>query len=290
MAASTLTVRANAVGSLLRETLSEWWRDDALRLGASLSYYTLFSLAPILVVSVAVAGLVFGQEAASGRVVEQTRGLVGPEGASAVQAMIEHAAVRPGAGWTATLLGVATIAIGASGAFAELQYALNRVWNAEPPPRRGWLATLRVRFLSFSMVLVIGFLLLVALVVSAVLSALDEFAGRWADTLQPVLAALDTTTSFALATGLFAAIFKVLPDTDVRWSDVWIGAAVTALLFVIGKAAIGLYLGNTSVASVYGGASSVVVILLWVYYSAQILFLGAEFTQVFARRGGSRAA
>ena len=275
---------ARAAYSLLRETLTEWWRDDALRLGAALSYYTVFSLAPILVVTVAVAGLVFGQEAASGRLVDEMRGLIGPDGAKVVSTLIEHAALKPDAGWTATLIGLATIAIGASGAFGQLQYALNEIWNVRPDPSRGVIGVLRDRFLSFSMVLVIGFLLLVALVVSAALSALDDVAGAYGDFLQPILAIVNFVASFGIITGLFAAIFKVLPSTEVRWADVWIGAAVTAALFVVGKEAIGLYLGNASVASVYGAASSIVVILLWVYYSSQILFLGAEFTQVFARR------
>jgi membrane protein len=280
---------ARTVYSLLRETVTEWWRDDALRLGAALSYYTVFSLAPILVVSVAVAGLVFGQEAASGRLVEEMKGLLGPEGAKVISTLIERAALKGDAGWLATAFGLATIAIGASGAFGQLQYALNEIWNVEHAPSGGFLKVLRDRFLSFSMVLVIGFLLLVALVVSAALSALDEVTGSYGDVVQPVLAVVNFATSFGIITLLFAAIFKVLPSTDVRWSDVWVGSAVTAALFVVGKELIGLYLGNASVASVYGAASSIVVILLWVYYSSQILFLGAEFTQVFARRYGRAA-
>jgi len=271
---------------LLRETLVEWWRDDALRLGAALSYYTLFSLAPILVVSVAVAGLVFGQEAASGRIVAEMRGLMGPEGARAIQTMIERAAWHPDSSWLAAALGLGTIVLGASGAFGQLQYALNEIWNVEAPPSQGFARLLRTRLVSFSMVLVLGFLLLVALVLSAAISALDELAGGYGEALQPLLSALELVGSFTLITALFAALFKFLPDTEVRWSDVWVGAAVTSLLFVAGKTAIGLYLGNSGVASVYGAASSLAVILVWVYYSAQILFLGAEFTQVFARRRG----
>jgi membrane protein len=277
---------------LLRETISEWWRDDALRLGAALSYYTVFSLAPILIVSVAVAGLVFGREAASGQLVGEMQGLLGPDGAQVIATLIERAAVKGDAGWIATAVGIATIVIGASGAFGQLQYALNEIWNVEAPPAKGFLGVVQDRFLSFSMVLVIGFLLLVALVVSAALSALDQVAGTYGAILQPIFAVVNTAASFALVTFLFAAIFKVLPNADVRWSDVWIGAAVTAGLFVVGTELIGLYLANTSVASVYGAASSLVVLLVWVYYSAQILFLGAEFTQVFSRRraGAARVA
>jgi membrane protein len=269
---------------LLRETLVEWWRDDALRLGAALSYYTLFSLAPLLVVSVAVAGLVFGQEAASGRIVAEMRGLMGPEGAAAIQSMIERAAWQPDASWLAAALGLGTILLGATGAFGQLQYALNEIWNVEAKPGRGFWALLRARLLSFSMVLVLGFLLLVALVLSAVISALDEVLGGYAEAVQPLLSAIELVGSFGLITLLFAAMFKLLPDTDVRWSEVWVGAAVTSLLFAVGKSAIGLYLGNSSIASVYGAASSLAVILVWVYYTAQIVFLGAEFTQVYARR------
>jgi membrane protein len=275
---------ARTAYTLLRETLSEWWRDDALRLGAALSYYTVFSLAPILIVSVAVAGLVFGREAASGQLVAEMQGLLGPEGAQVISTLIERAALKGDAGWIATAIGIATIVIGASGAFGQLQYALNEIWNVEAPPAKGFLGAVQDRFLSFSMVLVIGFLLLVALVVSAALSALDQVAGTYGAILQPIFAVLNFAASFALVTFLFAAIFKVLPNADIRWSDVWVGAAVTAGLFVVGKELIGLYLGNTSVASVYGAASSLVVLLVWVYYSAQILFLGAEFTQVFSRR------
>ena len=271
---------------LLRETLLEWWRDDALRLGAALSYYTLFSLAPILVVSVAVAGLAFGQEAASGRIVAEMRGLMGPEGAAAIQTLIERAAWQHDTSWLAAALAIGAIVLGASGAFGQLQYALNEIWNVEAPRDHGFARLLRARLLSFSMVLVLGFLLLVALVLSAAVSALDDVFGRYGEALQPFLSALEMASSFGLVTLLFAALFKFLPDTDVRWADVWVGAAVTSLLFVVGKAAIGLYLGNSAVTSVYGAASSLAVILVWVYYSAQILFLGAEFTQVLARSRG----
>jgi membrane protein len=273
---------------LLRQTLVEWWQDDALRLGAALSYYTVFSLAPILVVTVAVAGLVFGQEAASGRIVTEMKGLLGPEGASAIQTLLERAAWQPGNSRLAAALGLATIVVGASGAFGQLQYALNEIWNVEAPSR-GFGALLRSRLLSFSMVLVLGFLLLVALVLSAALAALDELAGGLGEALQPLLATLEVVGSFALITALFAALFKLLPDAEIRWSDVWVGAAVTSLLFVVGKTAIGLYLGNSGVASVFGAASSLVVILVWVYYTSQILFLGAEFTQVYAKRRGRGA-
>jgi membrane protein len=277
-------MNAAEIPSLLRQTVVEWWHDDALHLGAALSYYTVFSIAPILVVSVAVAGLFFGADAASGRIVDEMKGLMGAQGASIIQTLIERASFHPRAGWVATAIGVATIVVGASGAFGELQYALNKVWDAPAPERAGWLTAARKRLVSFGMVLAIGFLLLVSLVISAALSALDTLAGGWGERVQPLLALANLAASFGIATALFAGLFKILPDVSVRWRDVWAGAAATAALFVVGKALIGLYLGNSGVTSMYGAAGSLVVVLIWVYYSAQILFLGAEFTQVLAKR------
>jgi membrane protein len=271
------------MGGLLLQAVTTWWRDGGPRLGAALSYYTVFSLAPVLVVSVAIGGLVFGAEAASGRVVAELRGLMGPEGASAVETLLQRASLRPGAGIGATAFGIAAILFGASGAFAELQHALNQILNVEPLRASHWRSLLRARLASFSLVLVIGFLLLVSLVVSALLGALDDLV-RGGDSLQPLLEGLHLVVSFAAVTALFAAIFRVLPDTRLPWRDIWPGAAAAALLFSAGKFAIGLYLGNTAVASVYGAASSVIVLLVWVYYSAQILFLGAELTQALSLR------
>ena len=268
---------------VVAEAVSAWRRDDGLRLGAALSYYTAFSLAPVLIVSVGVAGLVFGAEAASGRIVAELSGLMGPDGAKAIQTLIEHASLRPGAGWAATLFGVGTILFGASGAFAELQHALNSIWDVEPPRRSSWLAALRSRLLSFSMVLAIGFLLLVSLVISAALATLDDVFGD-VGRLQPLLAILNGALSWIVIAVLFALIFRVLPDRRIPWRDIWPGAATAALLFVLGKFAIGVYIGNTSVASVYGAASSLAVLLVWVYYSAQSLFLGAEVSQALCRQ------
>ncbi|HEU4429416.1 MAG TPA: YihY/virulence factor BrkB family protein [Myxococcota bacterium] len=272
---------------LVRETVVEWWRVDALRHGAALAYYSVFSLAPILVISVALAGLVFGEEAARGHIVGEIGGLVGEDGAEAIQTLIEKASLQEDTGLAASLIGVATLLFGATAAFGQLQYALNRIWDVRENARSGWKGLVRARFVSFSMVLVIGFLLLTSLVVTAALAALDQLVGTRIEYLQPILNALNTVVSLGVITCLFAAIFKVLPDTRIAWRDVWLGAAVTALLFVVGKTVIGLYIGNTSVASTYGAASSVVVLLLWIYYSAQIVFLGAEFTHVVARRRGA---
>lgn len=274
--------------SLARQAVVEWWSGDSLRHGAALAYYSVFSLAPVLVISIAVAGLVFGEEAARGHVVRELAGLVGEDGGSAIQTLIEKASLHRDAGFATAISGVVTLLLGASAAFGQLQYALNRIWNVQTPARRTWRELLRTRLLSFAMVLVIGFLLLTSLVLSAALSALDEAMNSRLAALQPALAILNAVLSLAVVTVLFAAIFKVLPDASIPWRHVWLGAAVTALLFVIGKALIGLYLGNTAVASAYGAASSLVVLLLWIYYSAQIVFLGAVFTRiVFLRRGAA---
>lgn len=293
MSAASLPIQIATVSRsgfrLLQQAALAWWRDDVPRLGAALSYYTVFSLAPVLIVSVAVAGLVFGTDVASEQIAYQLGGLMGPEGASVIATLIERAALKDDAGWVATAIGVVTILIGASGAFGELKHALNRIWEVEAPPSGGFLRFLRTRLASFSMVLAIGFLLLVSLVISAGLSALDQLTGSAGDALQPLFSVLNLLISLGVVTLLFGLIFRVLPDRRVEWRDIWPGAAASALLFVLGKSAIGLYLGNTAVASVYGAASSVVVLLVWVYYSTQILFLGAELTEVIGslRKEGS---
>lgn len=284
-------MRPRELLALARESFSEWRRDDALTLGAALAYYTTFSLAPLLVVVIAIAGMVFGREAVEGRLVGEIQGLVGRQGAEAVQTMIAHAGRHEDAGLVAALLAVLATLFGATGVFAQLQASLDRIWNVPPPERAvGIRAMLKVRALSFGMVLAVGFLLVVSLVLSAALAALDDFAGGVLPVLQPLLQALNFALSFALVTLLFALIFKVLPDVDVAWRDVWTGAALTALLFTVGKFLIGLYIGESGVASTYGAAGSLVVVLLWVFYSAQILFFGAEFTQVYSRRHGTNAA
>jgi membrane protein len=269
---------------LVRETVSDWWADDALRLGAALAYYTVFSLAPVLVIVIGVAGLVFGEDAARTGLLDQLRALMGPDGAAAVETVIEKASRRESTSLWATMLAVALTMLGASGAFGQLQRALNEIWEVADSRRRGFGEFLRSRLLSFGMVLLIGFLLLVSLVLAALVATLDELLTQRVTVLQPLLGLVQFGLSLGIATLLFAAIFKVLPDADVRWSDVWVGAFATALLFEVGKALIGLYIGNAGVGSMYGAAGSLVTLLLWVYYSSQILFLGAEFTQVWARR------
>jgi membrane protein len=276
-----------ALWALLKDTAVEWNQDQAPQLGAALAYYAVFSLAPLLVIAVSIAGLVFSREAATGQVVGQIQGLVSQDAAVAIQEIIENAN-KPETGIFATIVGVVMLLFGASGVFGELQQSMNAVWDIEPKPKRGLWAMVKDRFFSFSMVLGTGFLLLVSLVISAGLAAMGEFFTGLLPGGEVVLQVVNFIVSLAVITVLFALIFKYIPDAEIAWGDVWIGASATALLFTAGKVLIGLYIGHSSFSSTYGAAASLVVILLWVYYSAQILFFGAEFTQVYANTYGSR--
>ena len=272
---------------MLKESFQEWKDDDALSLGAALAYYTIFSLAPMLLIAISVAGLVFGREAAQGELVGQMRGLVGQQGAEAIQTMVANAGKQGSGGVLGTILGIVTILFGATGVFAQLQSSLNKIWNVEAKPGQGIWSFLRNRILSFGMVLGIGFLLLVSLAVSAAVAALDTYVTGLFPAAEVVIGIVTAVFGLAVITVLFAMIFRYLPDVKIAWKDVWTGAAVTSVLFLIGKVLIGLYLGNSTVASTYGAAGSLVILLLWIYYSTQILFFGAEITQVYARRYGS---
>ncbi|MBZ0298729.1 MAG: YihY/virulence factor BrkB family protein, partial [Anaerolineae bacterium] len=278
---------ARTLFNLMKTTFDEWNRDKAPRLAAALAYYTAFSIAPLLVIVIAVVGLVYGQEAARGEIVRQIQGQVGPDIAQMIQTMIENSATQS-SGVIATILGLAAIIFGAAGFFGQLQDALNTVWEVTPKPGKGLITVIKERFLSFTMVLGIGFLLLVSLTISAMLASLHHFVGNLLPEAQFITQILNIVLSFGLITVMFAMIYKVLPDVQIAWKDVWVGAMLTAMLFTIGKALLGLYLGNSGVSSTYGVAGSFVVLLLWVYYSAQILLFGAEFTQVYARRFGSQ--
>jgi len=273
---------------LFKRTLSAWSEDKAPTLAAALAYYTVFSIAPLLIISVAVAGLAFGEEAARGEVQEQLQGLVGANGAKVIQDMMLSAS-KPAEGLIATVVGLGILLFGATGVFAQLQDTLNVIWKAEPPKINGILDFLRVRLLSFTMVLGVGFLLLVSLLLNAALAAVGAYASRLVPGWEFFWQLINLGISFAVITLLFAMIYKVLPDAQVEWRDVWLGAAVTALLFSLGKFAIGLYLGKSSVASTYGAAGSVAILFIWVYYSAQLLFLGAEFTHAYSERHGALA-
>jgi membrane protein len=274
--------------AFLAETAGEFGRDRCFHLAAALSYYTLFSLAPMLVVVIAAAGIFFGREAVSGEIYGQLRALIGPEGAMAVQKMIQGAA-KPDLSRWAGLLGAITLFVGATTVFIQLQDALNVVWGVKPRARGGqamW-KMLRDRVLSFGMILGVGFLLVVSLAANTLLAATSDYiSARYPAIPVAVFQTLETVCSFAVITVLFAMLFKFLPDARVRWRDVWIGAAVTAVLFAAGKELIGFYLGRSDLTSTYGAAAAVVILILWVNYSSLILFAGAEFTQVYARRYG----
>ncbi|MEP6894095.1 MAG: YihY/virulence factor BrkB family protein [Chloroflexota bacterium] len=282
------TKNPKALWNLMKNTATKWSLDQAPRLGAALAYYATFSLAPLLIIAIAISGLVFGREAASGQIVGQIQGLVGQDTASTIQAMIAKSN-QPATSILTSLVGLLTLLLGASGVFGELQRSLNEIWGVKPKPKRGLLATLKDKFFSFGIVLGSGFLLLISLVVSAGLAAMSNIFVGLTPGWGVITQIINFIISMAVITVLFALIFKYIPDTKIIWADVWSGAALTALLFTIGKALIGLYIGYSSLASTYGAAASLVVILLWVYYSAQILFFGAEFTQVYANMYGSRS-
>ena len=276
------------IWAVVRRAAFKWSADDCLALGAALAYYTVFSLAPVLVIVIAVAGALFGQEAAQGEIVEQIRSLVGEEGAAAIQALVQSAS-RPGAGSRATLIGLLVLLFGSTSAFTQLQSALNRIWEVPAQEHSGIWDMVRARFLSFAAVLGTGFLLSVSLVLSAAAAALGRFGGGYVP-FGGVLGLADVVGSMIVHTLLFAMIFKVLPDAVIEWRDVWVGATVTAALFVVGKFAIGLYLGRSDLGAAYGAAGWVILVLAWVYYSAQIVLFGAEFTHAYgAGRADGRA-
>jgi membrane protein len=274
---------------MARHSVAAWIDDYAPSMGAALAYYTMFSIAPLLVIVIAVAGILFGNDAAKGHVLAELRGIMGEEGALAVEGLLESAS-DPEKSSLAALVGIIALLVGATSVFAELQSALDRIWRAEPtqPSESVW-RWVQTRMLSLGMILGFGFLLLVSLVMSAALAALGDWWGPLFGAWELILQTLNFIVSFVIVTLIFAMIYKSLPHVSIDWRDVWIGATVTALLFTVGKLLIGFYLGRTSIASAFGAAGSLVVLLLWVYYSAQIFLLGAEFTWVYAHRHGSRA-
>ena len=277
--------KITTIFSLLKEAFQEWQKDKASLLAAALAYYTVFSITPLLVIAIAIVGAVFGQEAARGEILSQINSLVGDQGAQAIEMALNNAN-QPRISSVASLISVVVLLVGASGVFAQLQEALNTIWNVKPKPNVGIWNFVRKRLLSFGMVLAIGFLLLVSLVISAVLSGISKMDLNLLPGLASLWQLLNFAVSFGFITVLFALIYKYLPDVKIRWKDVWVGAIITALLFGLGKYLIGLYLGRGSLGSAYGAAGSLIVFLAWVFYSAQILLFGAELTQVYARRYG----
>src|SRR5436190_2911981 len=272
-----------------RAAVNGWLDDRAPSMGAALAYYTVFSLSPLLLIAISIAGLLFDPDAARDAVVSTFGGLVGENGAQAVRSLIANAQDTT-QGVIATIVGAVALVIGATTVFAELQTDLDLIWKVPPRTSAGLWNFFRSRFLSFGMVLAIGFLLLASLLVNAALAALGSAWQSSLGDLEPLLHVLDLMVSFVVITAMFALIYKLLPSAPIAWSDVWIGAAVTSLLFSLGKLGIGLYLGKSALASSFGAAGALVVLIVWLYYSTQIFLLGAEFTFVYARRHGSHAA
>ncbi len=282
-------MRLKIVFQLLNETYEGWEEDKVSRLAAALAYYTIFSLAPLLIIVIAIAGAVIGGDVARGQLVGQLQQLVGADGAAVIDTVITVAS-KPNQSTSiiASAVGVLVLAFGAVGVFVQLQDALNTIWEVAPKPERNVKTFIFQRFLSFGMVLGIAFLLLVSLAISAALAFVNDFIGSLAPDMGFLLSIINLAISFSVITLLFTLIFKYLPDVKIAWGDVIIGAMMTALFFTIGKYLIGLYLGRSTFSSAYGAAGSLVVLLVWIYYSAQIIFVGAEFTQVYARHFGSR--
>ena len=280
-------MRPRDLPNLMRLTALAWWDDNVFRLAASLAFYTTLSLAPITLVAVALAGIAFGEESAKRQLVDQVGALIGSEGGRAIETMVASLH-RAGGGPIAAVIGTVSVLVGSTAVFAELQSALNKIWDVRTDPDRGALGELvRKRLLSLVLVVGVGFLLLVSLVLDATVAGAQAYVAQGIPLLPWIWQATSQILSLALATVLFMMIYKLLPDVQLSWRDVAVGALVTALLFSLGRHLIGLYIGRISVGSAYGAAGSFVVLLLWVYYSALISFFGAEFTQVYARREGS---
>jgi membrane protein len=272
---------------LLKEAAFDWVNDGAMRLSSSLAYYAIFSLAPLLVIVISIAGLVFGEEAARGQLSQQIAVIAGTGAGDAIQAAVQSSAAQKSAGVLATVISTALLLFGASTVFAELKDALNMIWGVVVKPGRPFLTLVNDRFFSFSIVLAIGFLLLVSLIISVLLAALGHYVSGRFQLPPAVWKVWDVAISFVVVSALFAMIYKLLPNVRLRWRDVWLGAVATSLLFTLGKLVIGYYLATASIASSFGAAGSVVIVLAWIYYSACILFFGAEITKIYARKFGS---
>ena len=277
-----------SVWDMIKQTALSWNDINAPQLGAALAFYTMLSIAPLLVMCIGIAGMVFGHDAAQGRVVAQIQGLVGYEGGQAIQSVLAHAA-KLSSGIAAMSVGVLLLLFGASSVFGQLRDSMNLVWGVKNSTTSGLMGLIKYRFVSFAMIIGVGFLLLVSLLFSAAAAAAGKFVGGYLPVPEAVLHAANYVISFVAVTLVFALMYKVVPEVRIEWEDVWIGAAVTSALFSLGKFLIGIYLGKASIGSAYGAAGSLVVFLVWVYYSAQIFLMGAEFTRVFAERHGSRA-
>lgn len=274
--------------ALLKETVQEWFKDKAATKSAALAFYTIFSLAPLLIIAIAVAGIFFGETTARQELHTQVEQLIGNEGANLIGRILNHTQ-KTRTGWFAALVGLLTLLFGASAVFGQLHESLNSIWHAQIPTKKNsFLTFLRSKFLAFVMVLIIGFLLLTSLIISAALSVMNYYFKELWDGMEVIWQMVNLGISFALITILFAMIFKILPDVVIRWSDVWLGAAISSFLFTVGKFFIGLYLAHSTIVSAYGAAGSVIVFLFWIYFSVQVLFLGAEFTKVLTLKSGRK--
>lgn len=280
-------MKLRKIGRLLQETFKEWQEDKASRIAAALAYYTVFSISPLLVIVVAIAGAFFGQQTAQEQIVEQLTELVGKDGVQPILLALNNMS-QPKIRGVASLISIGVLILGASGIFAQLQDALNTVWKVKPQPGQGILPFIRKRLSSFLMVLAIGFLLMLSLILSAVVSTLTRYSSDFLPSSAIPWGKLDFFISLGLMTFLFCLMFKYVPDVKIAWKDVVVGSIITALLFLFGKFLLGMYLSKGSLGSAYGAAGSLIVFLAWVYYSAQIILLGAEFTQVYTRMYGSK--
>lgn len=276
---ATHSMNYKMVWSILRETFSAWNEHEAPRLGASLAFYTILSLAPLVLILMAIVAMIFGHSSAQSRLLDEVESMIGHQGSEAVKGMIEQAQ-KPAAATFASIIAAITLLLGAAGVFGELRWALSRMWDVNREIQVGLWATIKQRLFSFGMVLATGFLLLVSLVISAALAALGKFFGDFLPMPEFLLSAINSVVSLAGIIVLFALIYRYVPDAKIRWKDIWIGAAVTAFLFTIGRSLLALYLGKAAVGSPYGAGGALIVVIVWVYYSAMIFLFGAEFTHV----------
>lgn len=280
-------ITPRGIWSVLKKSFNGFIDDKVMKLSASLAYYTVFSIGPMIIVIIYIAGLLYGKEAVEGTVFEEIKGLVGANAAVQVQEMIKNAALQT-EGNFAFIVGIVTLVIGATSVFAEIQDSINQIWNLKPKPKKGWLKMITDRLLSFSVIISLGFILLVSLLVNGVIEILmDKLQARFPNVTVVVVYIINVLITFIVISTLFGVIFKVLPDAEIKWKDVTVGAMVTAALFMLGKFAITFYIGTSDVGGTYGAAGSLVILLLWVYYSAVILYFGAEFTKAYAAKFGS---
>ena len=280
-------VNSKGIWTVIKKSFNGVIDDKVMKLSASLAYYTVFSIGPMIIVIIYIAGLIYGKEAVQGTIFEQIQGLVGASAASQIQEMIKNAALQT-EGNFAFILGIITLVIGATSVFAEIQDSVNQIWNLKPKPKKGWLKMITDRLLSFSVIVSLGFILLVSLLINGLIELLmAKLQARFPNVTVVVVYIVNLLITFLVISTLFGVIFKVLPDAIIKWKDVIVGSMVTAILFMMGKFAITFYIGESDVGGTYGAAGSLVVLLLWVYYSAVILYFGAEFTKAYATQFGS---